>query len=275
MQTEVQTVSEAALAYWNAAAENYAQAFTGTFVGNLWRQTVWKELDKAFPRNSRVLELNCGTGIDAIHLARRGVSVLACDLSSRMVELAQQGAAAAGADNLQFRVLPTEQLATLETDPLFDGAFSNFSGLNCVEDLSSVRRALASRLKPGAPVLLCMLGRIGVWRRLRHVADADWKKALSGAPAIHIENAFIVRSPSQKQIIALFSPDFRLRSARGIGITVPPAYLDHWAVRHRWLTHGLNFLERLLGGLPGFRNLGECILLRFERMPVDHEVGCQ
>ena len=44
----------------------------------------------------RVLELNCGTGEDAVHLARRGVRVLATDNSPRMLAAARSKIARAG-----------------------------------------------------------------------------------------------------------------------------------------------------------------------------------
>src|SRR5215471_7976723 len=96
-------------AYWNIAAETYEHVFTETLPGQLWRDSVWRELDTGFLSGQRVLELNCGTGIDALHLASRGVSVVACDISSRMIELARQRAAGSCFANLvDFHILPSE-----------------------------------------------------------------------------------------------------------------------------------------------------------------------
>src|SRR6476469_8900798 len=36
------------------------------------RETVWQTLTDAVPSGTRLLDLGCGTGIDAIELARRG-----------------------------------------------------------------------------------------------------------------------------------------------------------------------------------------------------------
>ena len=125
-------------AYWDDAAAKYDRNFTGTLIGQTRR----------LHPGQRVLELNCGTGIDAIHLADRGIQVLACDISPRMIQIARQDAVASGhATLLDFRVLPTEAVDRLELESPFDGAFSNFSGLNCVEDLSGVARNLARLLK--------------------------------------------------------------------------------------------------------------------------------
>lgn len=252
--------------YWNAAADKYAEVFTETQIGRMWREAVQTELDNAFPPGSVVLELNCGTGIDAIHLASREVTLLACDISSRMIELARENAAAAGVgEKIDFRVLATEQLATLETATLFDGAFSNFSGLNCVQDLAAVRTSLSQRLKPGSRLLLCMLGRYGIWQRLWHLARGEWRRALRTPQSTQVGNSVVVQYPSRKSIIEVFSPDFILRRWKGIGIAVPPAYLERWYSRFPRVAQYLNRVDRQIGGAPLLRHFGACVLLEFEK----------
>jgi hypothetical protein len=51
-------------------AADYDRSFTASAIGSLMRQAVWRRLDACFRPGDRVLELNCGTGTDAIH--RRG-----------------------------------------------------------------------------------------------------------------------------------------------------------------------------------------------------------
>jgi SAM-dependent methyltransferase len=256
--------------FWNSAAETYAQAFTDTSVGKMWREAVWRELDAGFRPGERVLELNCGTGIDAVHLAHKGVAVLGCDISSRMVQLARQRAAAeAPESNLpDFRVVATEQLAMLQSEAKFDGAFSNFSGLNCVQDLTAVRRDLASLLKPGARVFLCMLGRFAPWEKLWYLAHADWKNAFrtfQSSDNVSVQDGVRVQYPSRKKIVELFTPEFTLRKWKGIGIAVPPSYMERWALRFSGITRGLNRVDRVIGDMPILRSFGGCLLFEFER----------
>jgi ubiquinone/menaquinone biosynthesis C-methylase UbiE len=252
--------------FWNAAAGKYEQAFTRTFVGKMWRDSVWRELDAGFKSGSRVLELNCGTGIDAIHLAQRGVSVLACDISSGMIELARKSAMATDVlELLDFRVLATERLATLQTDGMFDGAYSNFSGLNCVQDLATVSRNLARLLKPGSRLFLCMLGSRAALGRLWRLAHGDWRHVFRLTDNSLRQNAINVYNPSRKQIVDLFAPEFKLRKWKGVGIAVPPSYMEDWAIRFPGLTRSLDRLDRLIGDLPPFRDLGNCILFEFQR----------
>lgn len=255
--------------YWNGAAEIYEHEFTETLLGKLWRDSVWKEIDTGFRSGQRVLELACGSGIDALHLAGRGISVVACDISSRMIELARHRAEDCGVASLiDFLVLPTEQLADLHAEGLFDGALSNFSGLNWVKDLSVVRRDLANRLKPGARMYICMLGRFAPWEILWFFAHGDWKKAFRRLHQGTIQSAngeIELQLPSRKQIVEFFAPDFRLRSWKGIGIAVPPSYMDHWASTYPIAMKRLAQVDDTISRAPVFRNLGGCILFEFER----------
>jgi len=272
-------------AYWNTAADKYERVFTGTAIGRMWRDSVWHWLDMAFHSESRILELNCGTGIDAIHLARRGVLVLGCDISPRMIELARDNARMARLEHrINFCVLPSEDLALLNAHAFagtvsvasFDGGFSNFSGLNCVDDLAAVRRNLATHLRLGAPLLLCMLGRINLWGRLRHLIRGNFVDAFrSTADIVAAQGSELVKVkyPSCREIEMLFAPEFELRRWKGVGVAIPPAYMEGWVMRMPGLARILNGIEGLIAGIPGLRALGACVLLEFERVPSLPEDG--
>src|ERR1700727_1525008 len=205
-------------AYCDLTAENYDSIFSETVIGRVQRDAVWRELGKTFQPGMRILELNCGTGVDAVHLAARGVRVVACDLSSKMIEAARERLGATGLEALvEFRVLATEEIDSLVGDAPFDGAFSNFSGLNCVEDISQAARNLARLLKPGARTLLCMVGRFSLWEMAWHLVEGKPALALRSfrrKPATHIsaQGAVLVHYPSVREMKRMFAPEFRLRT---------------------------------------------------------------
>ena len=66
-------------------ATDYDAQFTNTAVGRLQRAVVQAYLETKTKPGIAVLELNCGTGEDAIWLAQKGCTVLATDISSQMV----------------------------------------------------------------------------------------------------------------------------------------------------------------------------------------------
>lgn len=256
--------------YWDIAADTYEQDFTTTLIGQLLRRRVWRELDRIFRPDDRLLELNCGTGIDAVYLARKGMTVMACDISSRMVEQARRRADQSRlSGNLDFRVLATEELSALTDNGQFDGAYSNFSGLNCVGDLVSVRRNLARLLKPGGSVALCMLGRFVPWEIAWFFAHGDPRKAMRrlrpGVTPASNNGAPHVRYHPRQEIVAAFSPEFQLRRWKGIGIFLPPSYMEHQARRFPRTIGLLDRVDGLVGDTPIFRSMADFVLLEFQR----------
>ena len=98
--------------YWDTAAETYVQDFTGTGIGGTRRQAVWRRLDKIFSPGQKLLELNCGTGEDALFLARNDISVTACDASEQMIQVARNRLRMESPDAaVTFRLLPTERIS--------------------------------------------------------------------------------------------------------------------------------------------------------------------
>ncbi|HBY98317.1 MAG TPA: class I SAM-dependent methyltransferase, partial [Chloroflexi bacterium] len=130
-------------AAFDHAAASYDAAFTDTHLGRLLREAVWARLAQQFQPGMHILELNCGTGEDAIWLARRGLRVTATDNSPGMLAVARGKAGRAGVDDrIEFRRLDLGEIGEWrfevegerrerEDGPAgFDGVLSNFGGLN-------------------------------------------------------------------------------------------------------------------------------------------------
>ena len=77
---------------FDKAALTYDNDFTHTNIGKLLRKRVWNYLETIIEPGSKldILELNCGTGVDAIWLGQNGHNVMATDLSSEMIKIAQK-----------------------------------------------------------------------------------------------------------------------------------------------------------------------------------------
>src|SRR5690242_4319670 len=107
---------------FDAVAAGYDEAFTSSKIGQAQRAAVWRELAKTFRSGQRVVEIGCGTGVDACFLAERGVRVVACDPSSRMIDVATLRMHQSGLQGLvQTRVLGAENLPSLRSSERFDG----------------------------------------------------------------------------------------------------------------------------------------------------------
>jgi SAM-dependent methyltransferase len=262
---------------FDALAERYDETFTISKIGHAQRASVWKELEKTFHPGQRVLELGCGTGVDACFLAQQGVTVFACDASPQMIAVAQRrvrGMRGIGADSVRLHLLRAEEVIGLREQGPFEGAFSNFGVLNCVETLRPLATDLATLLRPGAPALLCLMGPCCAWEIAWYLAQGKPRKAFrrlrrAGVTArLTDQDTVRVHYPSVRSIARAFSPEFRLKSVKGIGVTVPPSYVEPWTARFpRWFELSVQ-VDALLGRCPGIRVLADHVLLEFEREAV-------
>lgn len=252
-------------------AADYDAMFTFSSIGRSQRNVVWKRALAAFEPGSHILELNCGTGEDALFLANAGMRVTACDTSAEMIAQARSKTVSKHLDTqVGFHILPTEELGNLPQAWRFDGLFSNFSGLNCVRDLTSVARQIAIRLKPGAPLLLCLSTRYCLWEILYYMLRGNLHKALrrcKGKTNARVgDHIFPVYYPAVSELRRAFGSDFRLISMTGVGVTVPPSYLEPWILRHPRLLHLLDRIDNVVRAWPGVRILGDHMLLHMERV---------
>ncbi len=257
-----------AAAAFDAVAERFDARFSPWLSVAAQRRAVRAALARAFPPASRLIEIGGGTGEDALWLLERGRSVLLTDASPRMVQMAAakfQGHPAASA-----RTCAAENLAQLagRVDAPFDGAYSNFAALNCVDDLGPFAQGLAKLLRPGALALLVVFGHVcpGEWlvetlqRRpqnvFRRLAPGDQPARLGG-------RAFTVRYHRRSELERAMSPWFRPRGRLGIGVFVPPSAAEPWVSRHPQLVQTLEALDRRLS--TPLAGLGDHVLYRFER----------
>jgi ubiquinone/menaquinone biosynthesis C-methylase UbiE len=261
-----------ATAPFDAIADTYDHGFTESVIGRAQRRAVWKELERSFRPGETLLEVGCGTGEDACFLAQRRIRIVACDSSSRMVAIAQRKFAARGLSELaEARILAAESLSTLHSVHSFDGAYSNFGVLNCVQDLHAFARDLAGLLKAGATVLVCIMGRLCAWESAWYVAQGKPRKAFRrfrrGGVIARIKNDAEVRVhyPSIQEMTQAFAPEFQLRSFQGVGVVVPPSYVERWARMFPGMIDCATKLDSALAAFPVFRALGDHVLLRFER----------
>jgi SAM-dependent methyltransferase len=257
---------------FDAVAETYDEVFTNSLIGRAQRDSVWRELDRCFSYGQRILELNCGTGVDAIHLAGRGVKTLACDAAPRMIEVARRRLSAAqDLAKVEFRILATENLGWLEDRGPFDGAFSNFAGLNCVKNLRGVARDLASLVRPGGRFVAGMAGRFVAWEIVWYLAHGNVRKALRrfqrrGVTARLADGVTVrVQYSSVRDMTEMFAPEFKLRRWKGVGVAVPPSYLEHLAQQFPAVLNALAKADRWLGLCPLIRATADHVLLTFER----------
>src|SRR5215207_7784405 len=115
-------------------APTYDEDFTCSPIARWLRDQTHARLDTLFHAGETVLELGCGTGEDALYLARRGVRVLATDASEEM--LAAAGVKATGEPLMSVQKLDIRDLSD-STEKSFD-AETQRSRETQREDISGV-----------------------------------------------------------------------------------------------------------------------------------------
>jgi SAM-dependent methyltransferase len=257
------------VAAFDGMADEYDAEFTATALGSVLRAMVWERYERSFTGREHLLEIGCGTGEDAVFLARRGHRVFATDASEQMVRVAQRKAALAGvADRVQFRCTPLEDLGAELAGMTFDGVYSNFGALNCANSLPALAAELAPRLVAGAPLVWVVMGRHVPWEWAWYLGRGEGGKAFrrlrrGGASW----RGLTVTYPTPATLAALVSRHFVSRGCRALGVVLPPSYAARWFNRSPRVLAALTRAERVLQRWPASASIADHYIFEATRLP--------
>jgi hypothetical protein len=126
---------------------------------------------------------------------------------------------------VQAELLKAEDLDRISGN--FDGAISNFGALNCMEDLEPLASNLRRLVRPGGHIALCIMGRCCAWEICHFLRRRELRKALRRVSARTSTTLGIdVQYPSTRRMREAFRNGFSLLRWCGIGLLVPPSYID-------------------------------------------------
>ncbi len=237
---------------FDALAAGYDAAFTETMLGRMFRAVVWRRLDAVLDAagagaGAVILDVGCGTGVDAVRLARRGHRVHAIDVSPAMVAEAEAARHRAGvaADRLTTAVLAAESVGELAPGTRFDVVLANFGVLNCVVELDTVLSGVAAVLRPGGRVLLGVMGPTVPWEWAWFLARGDPGRARRRLRRSPSWRGRPLRYPRARTLRAA-ADRHGLRTVRvdALGALLPPPFAEAWAERHPATVARLERVER-------------------------------
>ena len=231
------------------------------------RLEMWRWLDAMFAPGSRLLDLGCGTGIDAARMARLGYRITATDWSPEMVRRTRDRAQHEG---LLGHVLPinigAHELHRVGDAGAYDGAYSNLGALNCVPDLADVARECARLLKPGGQLVFTVIGRICPWEAAHYLRRRRWARVkvryAPGLVAVSLNKRTVwTRYYTPREFYRPFKSYFTLSHYRGLCVFVPPPYLLEMRRKHWDWYQRLWRIDRSVAGWPLLRAIGDHFLI--------------
>jgi SAM-dependent methyltransferase len=243
-------------AAFDVLAADYDTSFSHSLTGQAQRMVsrAWLQSFLAGKGMLRILEINCGTGEDAIWLASLGHTVIATDQSEHMIHEAR---AKTLPDSPYaspiFIACSFETLSSHFNDEMFDLVFSNFAGLNCISpvQLTTLNQQLQQLLTADGHIAAVIFGKYCWWETCYYLLRADRRNAFrrwTRKPVM----ARLTDSVSQpifyysvRRFMKSMRP-FYLLEKRPIGLFIPPSYMEHSMQRNKRVFGLLVKLEQLI-----------------------------
>lgn len=256
--------------FHDGMAGEYDRAFDRPGPGPRMRARVQEALLASFHAGESVLELNCGTGTDAVALAARGIRVTATDISPAMVDATRAKARLHGVEALvRTAVMDAADIERLDGS-VFAGAFSNFDGLNYLDDIRPFARGIGRFLPPGAPLFCMVLNPVCLWEVAYFASTLRFSRALRRATrrgeeltARHGPAPLRLYFPGE--FASFFDRDFTVAAVRGFGLLLPPSGFSRlYAARPSLLGALEPWDERLARTFP-LRNLCDHCLIELRK----------
>ncbi|HEX5169220.1 MAG TPA: class I SAM-dependent methyltransferase [Cyclobacteriaceae bacterium] len=232
------------------------------------RAQVYKNVDKYIRPNSNILEINAGTGIDALRFVQCGHTVLATDLSDGMIQQIERKKELLQLKNkLRCTQLSYENLGQLKGQK-FDFVFSNMGGLNCLDDLTKVTRHLPALLKPSARITWVVMPPTYLWELiglLKGNLKSAFRRFHTKGTIAHLEGEYFkTYYHSLSAIKRAFDPSFRLIGIQGLCALVPPPHLGNFPVKYPRLFNILKKIDECVHNSFPFNRWADHIIVTFE-----------
>lgn len=231
------------------------------------RSEMWRWMDASFRPGSRLIDLGCGTGLDAVRMAQAGHLVTATDWSPQMVQRTTQRAEQAQlTERVRALRIGAHELQLLEGEATHEGAYSDLGPLNCVPDLTAVSRECARLLSPGGVLVFTVIGRVCPWEIVTYLGRRRWARAWlrfarKVVPVGMNNHTIWTRYYGPREFYVAFSREFSLEHYRGLCVFAPPPYLEWVRERYPRVHERLWRLDRRVSGWPLVRAMGDHFLI--------------
>lgn len=237
------------------------------------RREMTRILLSTFPPGSRLLELGCGTGDEALELASHGCEIIASDPSTKMIEIAQRKAERHPSGNrVEFRVgraSESNDVLDDQSQASFNGAYSSFA-LSYEADLRPSRNALTRLIRTGGVLVVSAMNRLcGSEWLLSMISGRPWFAGRRLRPST-LHKVGSVRTPvfcrTTAELVRAFEPGFVLEDLRALPAILLPHYANRPLMRWPALVDILEGVDPWVARLPAVRTLGDQTVAKMRRV---------
>jgi len=260
-KTVAQAFSRQSVIFDNLYDSNYLVSYS--------RKIIRSEFLRIAPPSGNVLELNAGTGTDAIFFATKGFRVTATDVSSKMVEVTKEKIAK---HNLQNNVnvqlcnfWDIDQLDSIQ----YDVVYSNFGGLNCTDNLNQLLPKILGKLKPGGKALLVLMPVFCPWERMMLLVGngkVGLRRRRNKSTVAHIEGEYFrVWYYPASYIKKALRNEAKVIRQQSLSLFVPPSSYRDFYKKYPRLLRILEKIDALVCSRWPFKNWGDYLILTIEK----------
>lgn len=230
------------------------------------RKVVHKIYLNNFNSGDKILELNCGTGIDAVFLAQNGMNITATDISPKMAKIAQNRTIIEGLeDKIDVQTLSFSEISAIDKSG-FDGVISNFGGLNCINDFEKLSFDLSVKIKPGGKFIAVVMNKFCPWEIFYYMLKLDFKNAFrrfskNGTEAELNGSKVKTFYFFPKEFGNKFSKHFIIEKIYALAYYTPPPYMFGMYKRLKPLVKLFMKLDELVKGIYPLSRMGDHFII--------------
>jgi len=245
--------------------------FTPGAIGQFQRKQVWDYLSNVTSslHGLDILELNCGTGDDALLFGDKDFNIIATDVSTEMMKVSEMKSSQYSLQHtISTKYLDLENFDENLFQKKFDLIFSNFGGLSSIspEALKKFLQKIPAVLAPGGRFVAVVMPRFCLWESMYFLSRCQfrkifrrWTKEETEGFAPHGSLKTWFYKPSE--IISWTRERFQIVQIRPIGFALPPLCFENIFAFRKGFLLKLNSIEHRLNRLPIFTRLSDHFLI--------------
>lgn len=253
------------LLFHDNIAESYDDILNKNRFSEILRLLFQNILIQNIQHGNRILDLGCGTGEDALFLAKKGFSVTGVDISQKMIEIAEKKAVTKDYnENLQFFCSDME-IFIIENTNKFDVIFSNFNAVNYVRDLNSFSANASTALNEDGKLIFTVLNKLSISEVFYNFLRLNFKKSWE---AVFNRKGLLLTDLNiffPGTFVDFFKDHFRVKRITGIGIFIPPHNLTGMYNKLSFAIPFLLWLEKLISSVFPFYCLCDHYIIEMQK----------